>query len=170
MKEKNVFDKRLLKGKNNKRLHALSETVASIGVSEKDAMLVLKDIWEKKPGIQGLSAVQIGVLKRIILVRYKKQEPFFMVNPEIVWTFGVRDSLEGCESVGEDRYNVSRSMIGKVTWQDPEDMSTHAAILPYKKLRIIQHEIDHLNGILISDKGRYWVGNTVLKKGVFNAK
>jgi peptide deformylase len=102
----------------------------------------------------GLAAPQIGVSKRIIIVDVDpydpSKDPIALINPEIVDRQGQESAEEGCLSVPEIRGEVKRA--GKVTVEGLD--------LDGKKLRIeatellaraLQHEIDHLNGVLFID-------------------
>lgn len=102
----------------------------------------------------GLAAPQIGVSKRIIVLDIDPYdpscEPIALINPEIVERTGKEDSEEGCLSVPDVRGEVKRS----------ENVTVEALNLDGKKVRIeatdllaraIQHEIDHLNGVLFVD-------------------
>ena len=102
----------------------------------------------------GLAAPQIGISKRIIVLDVDPYdpscEPIALINPEIVERTGKEDSEEGCLSVPDVRGEVKRS----------ENVTVEALDLDGKKVRIeatdllaraIQHEIDHLNGVLFVD-------------------
>jgi len=102
----------------------------------------------------GLAAPQVGISKRIIVVDVDPYdpscEPMALVNPEIVEQEGQADVEEGCLSVPEIRGSVKRS----------EKVTVEALNLDGKKVRIeatdllaraLQHEIDHLNGVLFID-------------------
>lgn len=108
---------------------------------------------EKKTHILGCSLPQFGVLKRMCLCKLPKLGLNIMVNPKIRFKFGIRKSQEGCESLGgkKNQYVVLRPLIGYVTWKDV-DGNRHGKWFSYRSMRIIEHEVDHLNGILI-DKG-----------------
>lgn len=101
------------------------------------------------PGL-GLSAVQIGVLKRVFVARVKNKIRIF-VNPEIL-KFSKKEIafLEGCFSVPELYGHVTRPAEIDLASQDRQGKKNTAH---YKGIvaRIIQHEIDHLNGILFID-------------------
>lgn len=101
------------------------------------------------PGL-GLSAVQIGVLKRVFVARVKNKIKAF-VNPQIL-KFSKKDIafLEGCFSVPDLYGHVARSAEIDLESQDKLGKKTKAH---YKGIvaRIIQHEIDHLNGTLFID-------------------
>ena len=106
------------------------------------------------PGI-GLAAVQIGVPKRVIVIDLskdnKKKEPLYFVNPEIITKSDEDASYEeGCLSVPNQFAEVSRPDSCKVKYLDYEG---NEKILDTKGLlaTCIQHEMDHLEGILFID-------------------
>ncbi|NDC82686.1 peptide deformylase [bacterium] len=99
----------------------------------------------------GLAAPQIGILKKVIVVSYKKRE-FAIINPEIVATYGSQWGEEGCLSIPNTRLNVQRASRIEVIGQTPNGKSIRLKEKGFVA-RILQHEIDHLNGILIIDKG-----------------
>ena len=99
----------------------------------------------------GLAANQVGVLKRIAVIQTSSEDqPIYIINPEIIETIGEREVEEGCLSIPGYVANIFRSENVKVKAQD----------LNGKKLKIdatgllaqaLEHEIDHLNGILYLD-------------------
>ena len=117
---------------------------------------------DENPTVQGVAAPQLGYTKRICLCIFNKgQDRVLMINPRVLWSKFAVNSNEGCESCN-GRYIVKRHIIGRVEWYDI-DNNRHTAIFLYKRLRVIEHEIDHLNGLLISEVGTYWVGDVYLK-------
>ena len=106
------------------------------------------------PGI-GLAAVQIGILKRIIVIDISKKEdkkkPIFLINPEIIFQ-SKKTSLfeEGCLSIPGHFAEIERPANCKVKYIDYEGKQ---AELNAEGLlsTCIQHEIDHLNGVLFID-------------------
>jgi len=106
------------------------------------------------PGI-GLAAVQIGILRRVIVVdvskKEEKREPIFFINPEITFT-SKETSLfeEGCLSLPGYFAEIERPSKCKVRYLDYNGKQTE---LDAEGLlsTCIQHEIDHLNGILFVD-------------------
>ncbi|MFC1714701.1 peptide deformylase [Candidatus Poribacteria bacterium] len=102
----------------------------------------------------GLAAPQIGVPKRIVVIDANPNDPFSepiaLINPEIVERSGQADAEEGCLSVPEVSGEVERAE--KVTVEalnlDGEKVRIEATEL---LARVIQHEIDHLNGVLFVD-------------------
>jgi peptide deformylase len=103
----------------------------------------------------GLAAPQIGVSQRVIILDVSPIEPqyhfFAMINPEIISQEGEVDHEEGCLSVPDCFDKVKRVEKIRVKGISPEGEETEVdgeGILAFA----LQHEIDHLNGILILDK------------------
>lgn len=107
-----------------------------------------------KPGV-GIAAPQIGVNRRVFLAQRldKTDHPFeFFVNPEIVWKSDIlRKGEEGCLSIAETYENVYRSYVIQLTYFDLEGTQFHEVIEGFTAV-IMQHEMDHLNGILFTDR------------------
>lgn len=109
-------------------------------------------IAEKEGKLQGCSAIQYGQPVRAFAMRDPRTKEFsYIFNPEVLWTFGKRPSVEGCLSI-VGRYLVMRPLFVKATWQD-EDYMQHTRILGPKRSRIFMHEMDHLNGKTIKSEG-----------------
>ena len=105
----------------------------------------------------GLAAIQAGILKQIIVVDLKsgeeditQREPHVFINPKIVKQSGTTFSEEGCLSVIEFRSEIQRAekiiveyqdVTGKLQKMEAEEMMSIC----------LQHEIDHLNGVLFID-------------------
>jgi peptide deformylase len=103
----------------------------------------------------GLAACQVGIPERVIVVDVSPIDPqqscFAMINPEIISEEGDVDYEEGCLSVPDCLEKVKRSAKIRVRGVSPEgrDMEvTGEGVLAIA----LQHEIDHLNGILILDR------------------
>ena len=108
------------------------------------------DTLHKADGV-GLAAVQVGVLRRIIVVETDPGNPIVMINPEILESSGEQDGPEGCLSVPGKRGEVKRPNYVKVRAMDLDGN--------YKEYegtelfaRCVFHETDHLDGILYTDK------------------
>ncbi|WP_420265297.1 peptide deformylase [Candidatus Magnetominusculus dajiuhuensis] len=104
----------------------------------------------------GLAAPQVGVSKRIIIVDTSakdgtERDPLIVINPEIVYAEGDVLSTEGCLSLPEFTTTVERRALVFVRGLDREGnpVEVEASRL---LCRALQHEIDHLNGILLLDK------------------
>lgn len=115
----------------------------------------LMNVYNKLNGcIQGLAGVQVGHTYRAMLLRYVKgKEPIIVFNPEVKFKIGSKNSCERCQSELDVQYIVKRPILVKVTyWTKYRKKVTEW--LPYKKARIFMHEFDHLNGVLLQDKGK----------------
>jgi peptide deformylase len=110
----------------------------------------MKRVMYEREGV-GLAANQIGRLKRIFVAAYEDEE-YVIVNPEIdERSETVEKEVEGCLSIPETRVEVERPTAVTVTGQD---LSGEPVRVEVEGLlaRIFQHEIDHLDGILILDR------------------
>lgn len=95
----------------------------------------------------GLAGPQIGITRRIALVG-----KFVMINPEIVWRSDVQTVLEeGCLSIPGSRTRVLRPSSVEVEYFDVSGGKKKIR-LNDKMAKCAQHELDHLNGILIVDR------------------
>ncbi len=103
----------------------------------------------------GIAAPQVGINRQLILVQRfdKSEKPFeIIINPEIVAESDSLHSLvEGCLSIPVTREEVTRPWSVTVTYQDTTGKSITESVNGYTA-RIFQHEIDHLNGILFTDR------------------
>lgn len=119
------------------------------------------------PGI-GLAANQVGVLKRVIVLDIARSEeppaPLALINPEIVWASEETAVFnEGCLSVPEHYADVERPAEVKVRFLDRRGVrqEIHATGL---LSTCIQHEMDHLEGILFVDHLSALKRNMILRK------
>lgn len=138
--------------KDDKFLRQKSDEVISFDKSVETVINDLTDTLEsqKDPVGLGLSAPQIGILKRIFVARVRNKIKAF-VNPKII-KFSKKEAsyLEGCFSVPELYGHVMRPAEIDLAAQDKQGKKSqnHYKGLP---ARIIQHEVDHLNGTLFVD-------------------
>jgi peptide deformylase len=100
----------------------------------------------------GLAAPQIGINQRLITVMVKKKL-YQVINPEIAWQNGTQVNIEVCFSVPNKLYQVSRSEEIVLQGLDPDGKEICILVNGILAL-VFQHEIDHLNGILINSKGK----------------
>lgn len=106
-------------------------------------------VMKSEQGI-GLAAPQIGVLKRIIVSSVNDEAIF--VNPRVIEESQEQSVFrEGCLSIPGKRVLVQRPMKVLVEYQDLSG-EKHAELVEGMKARVVQHEIDHLNGILMIDR------------------
>ena len=105
-----------------------------------------------KAGGVGLAAPQVGVLKRVIVIDVG-EGPVKLINPEIVASSGSQTDAEGCLSCPGLTGEVKRAKKVTVKGLSPEG---EEVIIEAEELfaRALQHEIDHLNGILFIDKAK----------------
>lgn len=127
-----------------KKLRKISREVSPNEVD--NIVLKLKLELKKHPTGVGLAAPQIGVFKRVALVKVNRCPPLLLINPKITYGTGKIKSTEGCLSLPNfqktvDRYEYIRYISNGT---EREAFGLEAIV--------IQHEIDHLNGILICDK------------------
>ena len=101
----------------------------------------------------GLAAPQVGILKQIVVidVGMEEPEPLVLINPEILEMNGECTDYEGCLSVPGYQGQVSRAEQVKVRALDPE-MKEFELTADGLLARCIQHETDHLHGVLCIDK------------------
>ena len=101
----------------------------------------------------GLAAPQLGISQRLLVYRVGPDAPLItLVNPEIEWASDDREgSDEGCLSIPGVMVDVERPVYVRVRAQDDqgEPRSVEASGL---EARVIQHEMDHLDGVLILDR------------------
>ncbi len=109
----------------------------------------MKATMIEKKGV-GISAVQVGVLRRAIVIEVEPEEYLEIINPEIVKTKGKVTNSEGCLSIPGFYCDVPRPRYVKIVAQD-----RHGKFFEFEAedyiARCVCHEIDHLNGILFVD-------------------
>jgi len=110
----------------------------------------------------GLAAPQIGISKRIIVAAPEEGEVVKLINPHISSREGEEVGLEGCLSLPGVYGEVPRSQRVKIKGTTPEGETT---IIEADGLlaRVLQHEIDHLFGVLFTDKATRLVDPEELK-------
>ncbi|HZJ78588.1 MAG TPA: peptide deformylase [Clostridia bacterium] len=119
---------------------------------DKKLSVLLDDMLEtvRRENGAGLSAVQVGVLKRVVIVD-NDEKMLELINPEIIYSEGVQEEGEGCLSVPGEYGITSRPAIVKVKAQN-----RNGQWCIYKgeglQARCFCHEIDHLNGILFTKR------------------
>lgn len=106
------------------------------------------------PGI-GLAAPQIGISRRLIVMDPAKEDqpktPLVMLNPEILdRSEALRVHEEGCLSIPEFTAEIERPARTRVAYVDPEGKPREAELEGIWST-LVQHEIDHLNGVLFID-------------------
>ncbi len=100
----------------------------------------------------GLAATQVGILRRLFVFEPDEDGPRAVVNPELVDVAVVEESDgEGCLSLQGVRVPVDRATRVTLVGKDPQGEDVRYELEGYSA-RIAQHELDHLNGLLIIDR------------------
>jgi peptide deformylase len=121
----------------------------------------------KAPGI-GLAAPQIGILQRVIVVdvaeKDEEPQPFAMANPEILWQSDETSvHNEGCLSLPDHYADVTRPKQVRLRYID-RDGEVRELDADNLLATCVQHEIDHLNGVLFIDHISLLKRNMIMRK------
>jgi peptide deformylase len=136
------------------RLKKKAEVVTSVDAATAKLMDDMLETMYEAPGV-GLAAPQVGVLKRIIVCDPHREgeprRPIKLLNPEIVWSSEEKKPHEeGCLSLPDEFENVTRPAQIRVKYMDefnqPQEIEADGLLAV-----IIQHELDHLEGVLFVD-------------------
>lgn len=100
-----------------------------------------------------LAATQLGIMKRITVIDFseEKNQPLCLINPVIEPISGTTNDPEGCMSVKGIWDKVKRHEVIRVSYQDVEG-TTHQMQVDGFMAKCIQHEVDHLDGVLFVDR------------------
>jgi peptide deformylase len=151
----------------DKRLRLKSEPVKTI---DKPLRALVDDMFETMyaaPGI-GLAAIQIGVPRRVVTLDLAKKDepkqPQVFINPEVTWASDEKATYEeGCLSIPEYYEEVERPKAVKVKFLDldlkPQEIQAEGLLGT-----CLQHEIDHINGVLFIDHISKLKRDMVMKK------
>ena len=130
-------------------LRRIAHPVKEVNDNIKKLMNNMAETMYHAKGV-GLAAPQVGISKRVIVVDIG-EGLFKLVNAEIVASSGIQDGAEGCLSLPDVVGNVKRSE--RVTVKALDENGDEVTIEATGYLaRAFQHEIDHLNGIIFTDK------------------
>ncbi|HEY5064932.1 MAG TPA: peptide deformylase [Xanthobacteraceae bacterium] len=138
----------------DKRLRLKSEPIKRIDATIRKLVNDLFETMYEAPGI-GLAAIQIGVPKRVVTMDLSKKEddhkPQIFINPEVIWKSAETSKYEeGCLSIPEFYEEVERPAQVKVKYLDI-DGNTQEIEASGLLATCLQHEIDHINGVLFID-------------------
>jgi peptide deformylase len=151
----------------DKRLRQISDPVKKIDAGVRKLVEDMFVTMYDAPGI-GLAAIQIGTPKRVITMDLAKKEeprnPQVFINPEIIWSSQEKATHEeGCLSIPEYFDDVERPVQVNVKYLDlegkPQEVVANGLFAT-----CLQHEIDHLNGVLFIDHLSKLKRDRVLKK------
>ena len=155
-------------------LKRISAPVEAVTDEIRDLMDDMLETMYAAPGI-GLAAIQIGVPKRVVVMDLVKDEdkprdPHFFVNPEIlVASEETAEYEEGCLSIPEVFENVTRPKAVRIRYLDRSGL-VQERDCEGLMATCIQHEIDHLNGVLFIDHISRLKRERVVKKFAKAAK
>ena len=154
------------------RLRLISEPVGKVDDELRALIGDMFDTMYDAPGI-GLAAIQVGVPKRVIVMDLQEKEdeegkpirePRVFINPEILEpTDEMSIYTEGCLSIPEQFADVERPARCRVKWLD-EQGEAHDEIFEGLLATCIQHEMDHLEGIVFIDHLSRLKRDMILKK------
>ncbi|MBV1700957.1 MAG: peptide deformylase [Hyphomicrobiales bacterium] len=156
------------------RLRLVSKPVMTFDVPLRRLLDDMLETMYDAPGI-GLAAIQVGVEQRILTIDLARKEeeekkPIFVINPEIIWVSPEMSPYEeGCLSIPDFYEEVERPSRVKVRFQDetgkPVELEADGLLAT-----ALQHEIDHLNGVLFIDHISRLKRERIIKKFVKAAK
>jgi peptide deformylase len=139
------------------RLKQISKLVTEFDDSLRSFILDLEETLRAGPGGVGIAAPQVGRFERIVIVdvsskpKIKHHGRLVLINPEILSQEGSAVGREGCLSVPEYTGNVARAKFITLRAQD-EFGKTHEFQMERYEARAVQHEMDHLDGLLLLDR------------------
>jgi len=157
----------------DKRLRQVSKPVAKVDAGIRTLVEEMFAAMYAAPGI-GLAAIQLGEPKRVVTLDLAKKDdekaPQVFINPEITWSSETKSTHEeGCLSIPEYYEEVERPAEIKVKYLDldgkPQDLQADGILAT-----CLQHEIDHLNGVLFIDHLSKLKRDRVIKKFAKAAK
>ncbi|OSQ50339.1 peptide deformylase [Thalassospira alkalitolerans] len=149
------------------RLKQECEEVAEVNDEIRELLNDMLETMYAAPGI-GLAAPQIGVMKRVVVMdvsdEAEKRQPLKLVNPEIIWESEDTEVYqEGCLSIPDQYADVERPCEVGMRYLD-ENGKEQEIEADGLLATCIQHELDHLDGILFTDYLSALKRNMILKK------
>jgi len=157
----------------DKRLRQVSEPVKKVSAEIKKLAEDMFETMYAAPGI-GLAAIQVGVPKRVVTMDLAKREgetdPHVFINPEITWRSEELSIYEeGCLSIPEVHEDVERPAKVRFKYLDL-DGKAHLAEADGLFATCIQHEVNHLDGVLFIDHISKLKRDRIVKKFTKAAK
>lgn len=142
---------RTIRTEGDEILRKKSKKVEVIDEKIRELIQDMKETLHKYDGV-GLAAVQVGILKQIVVIHESEDEPIYvLINPEIISQSGTQIVEEGCLSFPNKFAKIKRPE--KISIQALDENGKKIKITGEKLLaQVISHEIDHLNGEVFIDK------------------
>jgi peptide deformylase len=154
------------------RLKTISTPVEAVDDALRSLIDDMFETMYAAPGI-GLAAIQVGVAKRLLVIDLQEKDeetdetirdPRVFINPEILeWSQELSVYNEGCLSVPEQYADVARPAVIKAKWLD-RNGKENVEELDGLMATCLQHEMDHLEGILFVDRLSKLKRDMLLKK------
>ena len=142
----------------DRRLKTPAVAIRTVGPAARRLAMDLQDTARHYPRTVGLAATQIGAAWRMIYVDCTEHPrvtdaagPTWMINPVVESADGVEVGREGCLSLPEITANVARPTRITVRYLDLDDGVCRVEVANFEA-RVVLHEIDHLDGVLILDR------------------
>ena len=141
----------------DERLKQVSETVEVFDEALHAFIADLEETRQAGPAAVGIAAPQVGRTQRIVILdvpdrpKSSSHGHLVLINPEILHWDGYELGREGCLSVPDYTGNVIRAERIKLTAQDPHG-DRHEYEMEGFEARALQHEVDHLDGLLFIDR------------------
>ena len=141
----------------------LKQAAEEVKVFDTELLGFIQDLDETMvagPGGVGIAATQVGVMQRIVIVdvsnypkikKAKHHGHLILINPEIIDWQGMKKGREGCMSVPDFTGNVIRAENIILTALDEDGVQQEYEMEGFEA-RAVQHEIDHLDGLLFLDR------------------
>ncbi len=139
------------------RLKQVAEPVSQFDAQLQLLVADLEETMRASPGGVGIAATQVGHLQRVVIVDVSSKPKIshhgrlILINPEILDWEGFEIGREGCMSVPDYTGNVVRATHLQLVAQD-EQGKEHKYTMEGYEARAVQHELDHLDGILFIDR------------------
>lgn len=133
---------------------ALTQPTKKVKEIDDELIILLDEMYEiiKKEDAIGIAANQLGVLKRVCVVELDEETGLFeMINPEIVKHSGKSIDIEGCLSFPDVYGTVERYEEVTIRYVDRDSYEMEVDATDYLA-RAFQHEIEHLDGKVFTDK------------------
>lgn len=128
-------------------------TAGELAEARGDAELIEAFLLDHE-GAAGIAAPQLGVMRRVLSARMQDGRVLTMLNPTVFWLSAAKATEpEGCLSLPGEVWEVERALQVRVRWADKRG-GRHDHEFGGWEARVVQHEVDHLNGVLIRDAGQ----------------
>jgi peptide deformylase len=149
------------------RLKKTCEPVLTVNAEIQALAKSMVETMYDAPGV-GLAAPQVGVLDRVLVMdcsdKEEGQNPHVLINPEIVWESEETSTYnEGCLSLPDQFADVTRPAVVRVQYLDETGAEVEAEFADLWAT-CVQHEVDHLNGVLFIDHLSALKRNMITKK------